>query len=41
MLEEYLRAPLTPDDPPREQARKLLARATGEAAGKSGAGKRP
>lgn len=29
LLEEYLRAPLTPDDPPREEARKLLERIRG------------
>jgi len=29
LLEEYLKAPLTPDDPPREEARKLLERIGG------------
>lgn len=29
LLQEYLRAPLTPDDPPREEARKLLERIGG------------
>ena len=29
LLEEYLRASLTPDDPPREEAVKLLRRAGG------------
>jgi hypothetical protein len=29
LLEEYLHASLTPDDPPREEAEKLLRRAGG------------
>lgn len=29
LLEQYLKAPLTPDDPPREEARKLLERIGG------------
>jgi len=28
LLEKYLRAPLTPDDPPREQAEALLRKTT-------------
>jgi tetratricopeptide (TPR) repeat protein len=30
LLQQYLRSPLTPDDPPREYARRLLKRASGD-----------
>ena len=30
LLQQYLRSPLTPDDPSREEARQLLKRASGE-----------
>jgi Flp pilus assembly protein TadD len=30
LLQQYLRAPLSPDDPPREEARRLLKRASGD-----------
>jgi hypothetical protein len=29
LLERYLSSPLTPDDPPREEARTLLVKASG------------